>query len=352
MSISDDIAADMDGAARNDTKALCRLAFRYTTGDGVPIDLDIAKYYYDRAANLGDADAQVSLALLLHSDQAGVADIQRALALYERAAAEGHPDALFNLGVTYEMGDRVPIDQNKAIRYYELAAESGHQGARFNLANYLRQRVDPNDQSKAVSYYSHAAKAGHIGAAFNLAWMYHHGVGVPVDADTALEWYRLAASGGDSEAALCAAELLLGDGDEPTSANHEEGVRWLEKAAEAGNAEAQFNLGLVVDQSGKHVHEAMVWYSRAAESGHVDALIALAEIYRDGAGSVEPDMALAREFLTTAADRGSGEAAYELGELCSRGGLGTSAVDQAQHWYRKAAELGYSDDAEGKPRGR
>jgi len=51
-------------------------------------------------------------------------------------------------------------------------------------------------------------------------------------------------------------------------------LRWLYKQAQEGNADAQFNLGVIygkgrgVDQDG---NEAVRWYRKAADQGHVDA---------------------------------------------------------------------------------
>jgi predicted HTH domain antitoxin len=58
--------------------------------------------------------------------------------------------------------------------------------------------------------------------------------------------------------------------------NQEEAVKWYQKAAEWGNVNAQYNLGLHYD-SGEGVmesqEEAVKWYQKAAEQGHVNARI-------------------------------------------------------------------------------
>ena len=57
----------------------------------------------------------------------------------------------------------------------------------------------------------------------------------------------------------------------------------LEFAANAGNVEAQFHLGLRY-RSGKAVDykKAVEWYEKAAEQGHVNAQINLGIIYYKG----------------------------------------------------------------------
>jgi TPR repeat protein len=66
-----------------------------------------------------------------------------------------------------------------------------------------------------------------------------------------------------------------------------EAVSWYRKAAELGNASAQFNLGVMyhfgqgVPQDGA---EAVSWYRKAAEQGHAGAANNLAVCYEKGLG--------------------------------------------------------------------
>jgi TPR repeat protein len=57
-------------------------------------------------------------------------------------------------------------------------------------------------------------------------------------------------------------------------ANFEEAAKWYRKAAEQGEADAQFALGRCYEE-GKGVladyEEAMKWYRKAADQGHADA---------------------------------------------------------------------------------
>ena len=62
---------------------------------------------------------------------------------------------------------------------------------------------------------------------------------------------------------------------------------WLKKAAEQGEASAEYRLG-VMYQNGQatpqNYREAIVWYRRAAEQGHWGAQTFLAKMYRFGLG--------------------------------------------------------------------
>ena len=79
------------------------------------------------------------------------------------------------------------------------------------------------------------------------------------------------------------------------------------QVAEQGNAEAQFNLGLMYD-NGQGVRqdyaEAVRWYRQAAEQGHAVAQKNLGVMYYEGRG-VRQDLALAQEWYGKACDNGN-----------------------------------------------
>jgi TPR repeat protein len=64
-----------------------------------------------------------------------------------------------------------------------------------------------------------------------------------------------------------------------------DGVAWLRKAAEQGNADAQFDLGVMYD-NGQGVpqddKEAVVWLRKVAEQGPADAQYRLGLMYLIG----------------------------------------------------------------------
>ena len=78
------------------------------------------------------------------------------------------------------------------------------------------------------------------------------------------------------------------------------------QAAEAGNADGQFCIGLMYANGagvGQDYAEAAKWYTAAAEQGEPDSMYHLAFLYNDGLG-VEKDPAMVAYYLYLAADRG------------------------------------------------
>jgi len=91
---------------------------------------------------------------------------------------------------------------------------------------------------------------------------------------------------------------------------------WL-PLAELGDAEAQYNLGVMYDQGAgrpRDLAAAASWYRKAAEQGFMDAQTNLGIMYLDGLG-VERDPLAAAHWLALAAAQGDEEAASYLQSL-------------------------------------
>ena len=89
--------------------------------------------------------------------------------------------------------------------------------------------------------------------------------------------------------------LLLGaaacaETPEPAQDNSIEAIR---TRANAGDAEAQFNLGVMYDAGlgvPQDLVEAVAWYRQAAEQGYADAQYNLGLMYANGAGVPQDDV--------------------------------------------------------------
>ena len=96
--------------------------------------------------------------------------------------------------------------------------------------------------------------------------------------------------------------------------NYTEAVKWFRKAAERGDADAQFMLGTFYE-NGEGVpqdyQEAVKWYRKAAEQGNADAQFLLGGLYATGQG-VPQDDAEAVKWLRKAAEQGHAEAELML----------------------------------------
>jgi hypothetical protein len=114
--------------------------------------------------------------------------------------------------------------------------------------------------------------------------------------------------------------------------------------ADAGDAAAEFGLGLLYDLGegvGQDAAAAFSWYHRAAEAGYVLAEFNVAVMLDSGVGAAR-DPAEAALWYARAAAHGYARAEYNLGQLYQAGDGAPRNLDVAERWYAAAAAHGLS----------
>ena len=222
-------------AGLGNSEAILELGIMYEDGDGVRKDIRKAMQLYRTAAELGEANAQQNVALLLVKE--GEHNAVEAAHFYKLAAAQGLTEAEFNLAMCYEAGTGVDVDFEEAKRWYARAAEKGDTDSEFCLGLcYDAGRGVDVDFGEARRWYARAAAKGDHDAQVNLGFLYEVGNGVEVDFDEAKRLYELAAAQGD-DFAECNLGDLYADGL-GVDVDLEEAKRWYERAASQGNEDA------------------------------------------------------------------------------------------------------------------
>jgi TPR repeat protein len=126
--------------------------------------------------------------------------------------------------------------------------------------------------------------------------------------------------------------------------NPQEAARWYEKAAEQGVPAAQYNLG-VMYANGQGVQaspeQAAKWFLKAAEQGVTDAATGLGNVYQEGEGAFR-NYSEAEKWYRKAADEGVASAAHQLGVMYDLGQGVERNYPEAMKWYQKAADAGYA----------
>jgi TPR repeat protein/DNA-directed RNA polymerase subunit RPC12/RpoP len=160
--------------------------------------------------------------------------------------------------------------------------------------------------------------------------------GVPIDNTKTLESSRKAAEQGQAEAQFMLGEYYAkGEG---VPQDDEQATEWFRKAAEQGHIRAQCMLGNQY-QSGvgvpKNYKEATKWYRKAAEQGDTEAQRNMGLQYGVGFG-VQKDEAESAKWYHKAAIKG---------DISAQIALGVHYNDEhdtvnSLKWFRKAAEQG------------
>lgn len=110
-------------------------------------------------------------------------------------------------------------------------------------------------------------------------------------------------------------------------------------SAEQGDADAQYNLGIMYELSGtdENREEAAKWFRLAAEQGHSSAQFILGRMCRSGEGVFQSDQE-AVKWWRKAAKQGDHLAQFNLGHMYSVGTGVAQNDSKAFKWYRLAAE--------------
>jgi TPR repeat protein len=212
----------------------------------------------DRASDrLGEA--------LLALDAAGTAaELQRALDELRDLARDGSAGAVLTLG---RVLCAIESTAAEGVSWLAAAAQVGEPEALqlLGLAYFRGQGVE-KDLARARRLQTEAAERGVIDAQFELSLLLAQGLGGKLDARGARHWEGKAAQAGHPRACLNRAVRAA----RTRPPDFAEAVRWYERAAESGSAEAAARLcRMYLAGQGVRRDEAAAkrWYERAAELG-------------------------------------------------------------------------------------
>lgn len=264
--------------------------------------------------------AQVMMGTIYRYGLAGQeVDNAEALKWFQKAAEGGNPMAQVIVYTIYSSGDGGPLDNDRANLWLTKAAEQGDARAQTILGTNYRSGsgVERNDE-EASRWFRRAAEGGSRLAQYNLAVMYESGRGVPLDEAAALSWFEKAAEQGQLEAQLRVA-LDYSDGGPGPGKDYGQTVESLRRAAEGGDSEAQFFLGvLYCGREGfpKNIQEGLKWLETAAESGDSRAALYLGRKYLNFSDPELPqNLTTAARWLNAADEAGEPEASQALSLL-------------------------------------
>ncbi len=268
---------------------------------------------------------------------------EEALALAEELAANGSAVGHFLRGFAYEAGLGMDMGvAGEAEASYRAGAEAGHIPSMANLAVLLMRSDPASGEAGRLLRQAADEDPARAGLFLGIAKL-SRTMGTPDFAEVEATWMK-AAEAGESEAFRYLGYLHQGAFGFPERADLRRSADFLEKAAEAGDAEAAILLGRLILMQGAEIErlpeEAGRWFERAAESDSPAAIFLLAQVREEGLGGAEPDLERARELYAKAAAMEHGPSLLKLGYFYERGLGGEADVDEAIRLYRRAAENG------------
>jgi len=341
------LASDLDDEAKY------LLATLYFSGHGVEKNIARSAELFRSLAKKGDADAMVQLAIVLSEMFRPPHDEIHSWLIKASELGHLHAREMLEEIEASDAQEKAVQEEFKAVdgpartaSQWRALAEAGDADAQFSLAQMLEDGRDiQGDFEEAVRWYKRAANQGHVGALWHLSVCYQSGLGVEPNEVKALELLQEAANGGNSDAQLQLGwQFFFGIF---VSENKQKAFQYFRKASEQWNLNAlvwqghcyQHGAGVVSDK-----RKACDLYRKAADLGVVNAQFKLGMMYLSGQG-VEPCSVEAARWLALAAKYNHTGALVELGRMYAAGNGVEQSNQQADIYFRRAAELG---DAEGK----
>jgi uncharacterized protein len=268
-------------------------------------------------------------------------DQERGVALLTKAAQAGDANAQLHLGYAYQKGRGIKIDLEKAYQLFAQAALAGSKNA-CEHAGYAAESgagLPPSD-TLAVKWYALGASLGDAACYTRMARAYIHGKGIPADDRKAFLCADVAARSNHPEGMYTRGWLEASGKGVPM--NVQNGLVWIIKAANAGMPKAMFAMGNAYRFGAgveRDVSLALKWFEKAAAAGHTDAYMTLAEAYFHGS-LIGRDEKKATEYTRAAADLGNCCAQYMLSEWLEAGHFGKKDTAEAKIYRKKAALQG------------
>jgi TPR repeat protein len=203
---------------------------------------------------------------------------------------------------------------------------------------YFYGQGHKTNEKVGLRYLKQAAEKGRVEAMVKLMNIYDSGSDT-IDANTVefLKWGTKAANEGNVEALYCVGIIYYGDED------YERAAEYIKPAADADNADAQLAWGLML-MNGQGVKQdvksAIKMYKKSAQQGHKLAQLNLGSLYL--AGELIPqDYNKAYQLYTEASEQELGVANFMLGHMFANGLGFQKDKTKAKQYYLLALEQGY-----------
>ncbi|WP_455218584.1 tetratricopeptide repeat protein [Kaarinaea lacus] len=278
-------------------------------------------------------------------ESANTENLPTAVVWYMEMAKSGDADAQYNLGSVYETGFGVKADPDEAVRWYKEAADQDHQLAQLKLGiMYILGDGTRQSAIKGTSLIRSAADNGNKFAETLYEKVLSPDVVRDLSSEEIIKKIRPFIDLGEKKSINKLTAILNKDkqkaskkepelaerftgkskntlGDEIEIANdvpefienkkktvidlRDSNLALLQREANAGNSEAQFQLGRMYDSGDKLERDrqkAITWYTSAANQGHAESQYRLAIAYLYGIG-VTRNAANGENWLTKAAQQ-------------------------------------------------
>ena len=273
--------------------------------------------------------------------------------IVKKLASNGYPDAQFYLADCYGQGALgLEVDNKEAFNLYHSAAKANHAQAAYRVAvcseiGHEEGGGTKRDPFKAVQWYRRAASLGDTPAMYKMGMIQVKGLlGQSKNPREGVTWLKRAAEKADEENPHALHELALmysqASPNEIVLKDEEYAKQLFYQAAELGYKFSQFRLAAAYEYGlmGCPVdpRQSIIWYTHAAAQGEHQSELALSGWYLTGSeGNLQQSDTEAYLWARKAASAGLAKAEYAMGYFTEVGIGITANLDDAKRWYWRAA---------------
>ncbi|KAL4917699.1 hypothetical protein BDW62DRAFT_183150 [Aspergillus aurantiobrunneus] len=275
----------------------------------------------------------------------------------KKLVSSGFPDAQFWMADCYGQGLLgLQNDPKEAFSLYHSAAKQGHAQAAYRVAVCCEIGQEDGggtkrDPFKAVQWYKRAASLGDTPAMYKMGMILLKGLlGQGRNAREGISWLKRAAERADMENPHALHELALlyaSAGDNDVIIRDENyASQLLHQASELGYKFSQFRLGMAYEYGlmgcPVDARQSIMLYSAAASQGEHQSELALSGWYLTGAeGILQQSDTEAYLWARKAAASGLPKAEHAMGYFTETGIGATANLEDAKRWYWRAAAQGF-----------
>ncbi|KAH7037152.1 uncharacterized protein B0I36DRAFT_237275 [Microdochium trichocladiopsis] len=273
--------------------------------------------------------------------------------ILKKLVSSQNADAMFYLADCMGRGALGHEPDNKeAFTLYQSAAKLGHAAAAYRTAVCCEIGNDDGggtrkDPLKAIQWYKRAATLGDTPAMYKVGMILLKGLlGQQRNPRESIGWLKRAAERADADNPHALHELgMLYETAQPNDViirDEAYALQLFEQAAQLGYKFSQFKLGCAFEYGlmGCPIdpRASISWYSQAAQQGEHQAELALSGWYLTGSdGVLKQSDTEAYLWARKAAQAGLAKAEYAMGYF-TEVGIGVPAnLDDAKRWYWRAA---------------
>ena len=304
-----------------------------------PRNAVLGAHYLKAAADNGNIKAMVLYGACLIEGRVCITDFDAAEHYFLIAANKDDDAAMEMLGEIYYFEKYGRVNLEKCFKYTMMAAERGNANAIFNLGClYMNGEGVTKNLDEAIYWFTKSSGLGNAGAKNNLALVMEEKNG---KSDDALFLLRKSADAGDAQAQCnLGMKYLSGKG---VIKNEVKAFSLFRSSAEQGCAEGQREHGLVYLAGIGTVKDPALgfkWLEKAALQNDSTACVYLASCYFFGEGT-EKDDDMGLVYVKKAVDMGAASGLYTLGN-CYLSGLGVAKSEETGFRYiKQAADMCY-----------